>query len=149
MAEPQNLLGMPANIGVGILRERVRQYERAEAEITDRDRLAMALQEIGVITDDGQMNLVKMLQEIQWDIGDGPQRMTEEEAQAVDEFAEWVIEGRKVWPTDSVGAGLKLADWHHDWAPLPEPDEWDHYDEEDAITTSVVEYVVGHSKLAP
>lgn len=49
-----------------------------------------------------------------------------------------------MWPTDSIGAGLKLAAWHHDWNALPEPNEWGFDTEEDAASTAVTNYIVRH-----
>jgi hypothetical protein len=134
--ERQNILDLPADVGLAVMRDRV---QRA----ADADPVADLLVAVG-LTDDDHLDIPAILQMAQWDPGDGdgPRQMTEAEAEAVVEFADWVITGRKVWPTDSVGAGLKLADWHHDWAALPTPDEWGHEDEEDAVQTAVTDYIV-------
>jgi hypothetical protein len=83
----------------------------------------------------------KVLQLIHWPLAgtDEPQRMTAAEANAVIEFGAAVIAGREIWPTDPIGAGLKLAAWEHEWRPLPEPDKWGHPDEENAIEDAVAE----------
>lgn len=131
MTEKTNLVDVSANEGV----------ERLRALAAAADAL---MSTIDTVT--GRVDVVKFLVSVQWDAGDGPQRMTEDEAEAVRAFGQWVIEGRKVWPTDSIGAGIKLADMDHDFAPLPEPDEWDHDTEEDAIQRTVMGYMVAKWK---
>jgi hypothetical protein len=126
MNEKTNLFDLSANEGV----------ERLRALVAAEDAL---MSTIDTVT--GGVDVVKFLVSVQWDAGDGPQRMTEDEAEAVLAFGHWVIESRKVWPTDSIGAGIKLADMDHVFAPLPEPDEAGHDTEEDAIHEAVMDYM--------
>ena len=130
MTERTNLVDLSAKEGA----------ERLRALVATEYALMSTLD-----TETGTVDVVKFLVSVQWDAGDGPQRMTEDEAEAVLAFGQWVIEGRKVWPTDSIGAGIKMAGMDHDFAPLPEPDEW-HDTEEDAIQETVMDYMVAKWK---
>ena len=86
------------------------------------------------------MDPVKVLTALHWDVGDGPQRMTDEEAREVLEFGHCLIEGRQVWPADAVGAGIKLADIDHEWRPLSEPDHMGYLNEEESVDDAAHEH---------
>jgi len=88
----------------------------------------------------GGLDRVKLLAQLTWDTSDGPQRMTLDEAREVCLFGLHVIEGRKVWPTDPVGAAIQIARQEHEWAPA-EPGEFHYYGEEGAISDAVNDHL--------
>jgi hypothetical protein len=90
----------------------------------------------------GGISTVKLLAQRQWNVGDGPQRMTEAEAEAVLVFGHYILVGRKVWPTDPVGAAIAFARLEHHWAPVAEPGKYDDDDDEEhPIYDEVLHYL--------